>query len=373
MSFQLQSMSWMLDAEQQGITKSMWTEINVGANTFYVSLPFGSVQYQKPAPVRGGLLAEAMGLGKTVICLGLILLNPASDQIAVGRKVKLTKDHSAAARTGAIGTVGAPRLGDGHWPITLDAGGKTVNVIAGNLTVQTEEAAAAEPTSAMAAFSAASSGAITVAGAGAGKAVLPKSGGTLVVCAVSLVSQWAQEAASKLDGSLNIHAYHGSSRKRNPDFLATQDIVITTYGTLSSDNNYWAKKSGSDYVPPLEKIEWHVWLWLYTQLLWVWLDWFALLLLEGLHVHLTQETNPWCVSVFFGALCVAGAAFIVALDRRFLSVHLHTRSTNRHRVILDESHMIKGNNKSTDACKVSTRAMPNIAPLFHNGPPQIVL
>ena len=52
----------------------------------------------------------------------------------------------------------------------------------------------------------------------------------LVVCAVSLVGQWLEEAKSKLDGSLALYMYHGSSRKRDPAFLATNfDLVVTTY------------------------------------------------------------------------------------------------------------------------------------------------
>ena len=56
---------------------------------------------------------------------------------------------------------------------------------------------------------------------------------TLVICAVSLVGQWLEEAKSKLDGSnsnLRLYMYHGSSRKRDPAFLATNfDLIVTTY------------------------------------------------------------------------------------------------------------------------------------------------
>lgn len=34
--------------------------------------------------------------------------------------------------------------------------------------------------------------------------------GTLVVCAVSLVGQWCQEAQKKLEGSLRMYPYHGN-------------------------------------------------------------------------------------------------------------------------------------------------------------------
>jgi SNF2 family DNA or RNA helicase len=38
------------------------------------------------------------------------------------------------------------------------------------------------------------------------------SSATLVVCAVSLVGQWADEAAQRTNGSLRILQYHGQGR-----------------------------------------------------------------------------------------------------------------------------------------------------------------
>lgn len=51
-----------------------------------------------------------------------------------------------------------------------------------------------------------------------------------MICMVSLVGQWLEEAKSKLDGSLKLYMYHGSSRKRDANYLAANfDLVITTY------------------------------------------------------------------------------------------------------------------------------------------------
>ena len=53
---------------------------------------------------------------------------------------------------------------------------------------------------------------------------------TLVVCAVSLVGQWMEEAKSKLNGSLRMYQYHGQGRNRDPLTLATSyDLVVITY------------------------------------------------------------------------------------------------------------------------------------------------
>jgi len=81
--------------------------------------------------------------------------------------------------------------------------------------------------------------------------------GTLVVCHVSLVGQWVEEAKSKLTNPGMVYQYHGSSRKRDPKILSRAAIVVTTYETLASDATYHAKKSKSgNYVPPLEQVRW---------------------------------------------------------------------------------------------------------------------
>jgi len=85
--------------------------------------------------------------------------------------------------------------------------------------------------------------------------------GTLVVCHVSLVGQWIEEAKKKLKNPGLVYAYHGGSRKRDPAILASKSIIVTTYATLSSDDGYWRKQyeqKNNDglFVPPCEKIRW---------------------------------------------------------------------------------------------------------------------
>mmetsp|Transcript_12559 Transcript_12559/g.14725 ORF Transcript_12559/g.14725 Transcript_12559/m.14725 type:complete len:570 (-) Transcript_12559:449-2158(-) len=79
--------------------------------------------------------------------------------------------------------------------------------------------------------------------------------GTLVVCNVSLVGQWVDEAKSKLETPGLVHSYHGQSRTRNASVLANGAIVVTTYATLASDKHYHSKGQ-LDYCPPCEQIRW---------------------------------------------------------------------------------------------------------------------
>ena len=82
--------------------------------------------------------------------------------------------------------------------------------------------------------------------------------GTLVICPVSLVGQWIEEAKSKLQNPGLVYPYHGQNRKRDANILAKNAIVVTTYQVLASDDTYHRSKSKdpSNYVPPVEQIRW---------------------------------------------------------------------------------------------------------------------
>ncbi|KAF8497540.1 SNF2 family N-terminal domain-containing protein [Russula emetica] len=57
---------------------------------------------------------------------------------------------------------------------------------------------------------------------------------TLVVCPVSLVSQWASEI-SKMAKKLTVIEHHGPSRTTNPEALKRAHVVITSYAIVASE------------------------------------------------------------------------------------------------------------------------------------------
>jgi SNF2 family DNA or RNA helicase len=62
-------------------------------------------------------------------------------------------------------------------------------------------------------------------------------GKTLLVCPMSLVSNWQKEAA-RFAPSLRVYVHHGGTRQRGEDFTAAvdrADLVVTTYGTTLRD------------------------------------------------------------------------------------------------------------------------------------------
>jgi hypothetical protein len=80
--FQSQTVQWATEREQTpgGVNAFLWTKLPSVAqpNTdLYFSPILEELTVTKPMLARGGIIAEQMGLGKTVISLALILRNPA--------------------------------------------------------------------------------------------------------------------------------------------------------------------------------------------------------------------------------------------------------------------------------------------------------
>jgi len=87
--FQLQSLQWAIERETTpgGLQSFFWTKlpsVEQPNTTVYYNPILGKLSTSKPNLVRGGIIAEQMGLGKTVISLALILQNPAPTLLACG-------------------------------------------------------------------------------------------------------------------------------------------------------------------------------------------------------------------------------------------------------------------------------------------------
>ncbi|KAM0983200.1 hypothetical protein TB2_010582 [Malus domestica] len=78
--------------------------------------------------------------------------------------------------------------------------------------------------------------------------------GTLVVCPASVLRQWARELDEKVaeEAKLRVLIYHGGSRTKVPEELASYDVVLTTYAIVT---NEVPKQPLVDDDEPDEKIE----------------------------------------------------------------------------------------------------------------------
>ncbi|KAI3402122.1 hypothetical protein diail_51 [Diaporthe ilicicola] len=78
---------------------------------------------------------------------------------------------------------------------------------------------------------------------------------TLLICPLSTVTNWEEQIKQHVQpNSLSYHIYHGPHRIKDSERLAQYDLVITTYGSVSSElNARFANKRGPH---PLEDIGW---------------------------------------------------------------------------------------------------------------------
>lgn len=61
---------------------------------------------------------------------------------------------------------------------------------------------------------------------------------TLIVCPMSVLGQWCDEVTSRsASGSLRVLQYYGTDRIKEPVAIQSYDVVVTTYGVLSSEAN----------------------------------------------------------------------------------------------------------------------------------------
>ncbi|KAI4736750.1 hypothetical protein E4T50_12745 [Aureobasidium sp. EXF-12298] len=66
--------------------------------------------------------------------------------------------------------------------------------------------------------------------------VVRRSGGTLLLCPKSVISNWQEQIGQHLDkAKVRYYMYHGSKREQDLDILAQYDIVVTSYSTAASE------------------------------------------------------------------------------------------------------------------------------------------
>ncbi|KAA8644531.1 hypothetical protein EYZ11_009570 [Aspergillus tanneri] len=133
---------------------------------------------------KGGILADDMGLGKTVQAIALMLTNSKS---ADGRRRPVNSEGDSAGEESDSGNENSSKLPPG----------------------------------------------------------LSKS--TLVIAPLALIKQWESEILTKVEPShkLRVCVYHGNARAKATDNLEDYDVVITTYGTLTSEHGAMNKNKKS--------------------------------------------------------------------------------------------------------------------------------
>jgi SNF2 family DNA or RNA helicase len=78
---------------------------------------------------------------------------------------------------------------------------------------------------------------------------------TLLICPLSTVTNWEEQLKQHIKpGALTHYIYHGSNRIKDLTKLSEFDLIITTYGSVSSELSARYKSKRGSY--PLEEINW---------------------------------------------------------------------------------------------------------------------
>ncbi|XP_056599172.1 helicase-like transcription factor isoform X3 [Triplophysa dalaica] len=274
---QKQALSWMTSRENSSDLPPFWEQ----KGGLYFNVLTNFAVKERPEKVLGGILADDMGLGKTLTTIALIVSNfhngkplplekcGESSEPSTSRKKSASKGkggelseevvESSPLKRSHVDGASADTVekdADKDLPQKKAKTKKKTSKKSGNTKVilldDDDFAAALEcsstqvmpPKKNIKKKSGADKGSSAGTGGSGARA-------TLIVCPLSVLSNWLDqfEQHMRADVTLNVYLYYGAERNRSVSFLASQDVVLTTYNVLSSD---FGNKASS----PLHKVNW---------------------------------------------------------------------------------------------------------------------
>ncbi|XP_073437165.1 helicase-like transcription factor [Dendrobates tinctorius] len=267
---QKQALAWMVSRENNKELPPFWEQ---RSNLYYNTLT-NFAEKERPESVKGGILADDMGLGKTLSVIALILTNFHSGKPLPTVKLQSGKQNTSLAarsRNSESQESYEETSTTGSSQETTKASLKRPKPRKAKCDFsESEEEWLPRKTKSSPACSLVNDDFFAMALSGASHGVNKKSRKkvkdkttsqspsmcdgnlprpTLIVCPLSVMSNWIDQFEQHVEGDvdLNIYVYYGPERSRDAATLSQQDVVLTSYSTVTHDYGHDS---------PLHKIKW---------------------------------------------------------------------------------------------------------------------